>query len=402
MTDSVRNSRPVLLHLATDPIVLWWYFNGQIRFMSQAGLDVRAISSAGPWLTRFAAREQVQVDTVPMSRQVTPFGDLRVISRLIRKFKEHRPDILVAHQTKAGLLGMIAATLAGVPVRVYQNHGLALLTARGLRRIVLFSCEWLACRLAHRILCVSPSTRSEYLRLGLADPVKIRVIGQGSANGVDAINLFNSETLAGPGKALRERLGIGSSDVVLGFLGRISLEKGVHELLSSWAKIRDRYPQTHLLVGGPLDADDSATRELVRIAQTDRRCHWMGYVEDSGAFFAATDIFVFPSHREGIGSVLLEASAMAVPTIGNRLPGVVDAIVDQVTGTLVPKRDVKALVAAIERYIEQPALRREHGEAGRQRMLRDFRPERIWEGLLAEYRELLDSQVSSPSGAGRA
>ena len=123
--------------------------------------------------------------------------------------------------------------------------------------------------------------------------------------------------------------------------------------------------------------------------RTDARVHLLGHVRDMPALYAAMDLLVLPTYREGFPYVPMEAAAMALPVVATLVPGCVDAVVDGVTGTLVPPRDPAALAAAIARYLGDPDLRRRHGQAGRERVLRDFRPGDIWEATYQEYVRLL-------------
>src|SRR4051812_48429598 len=156
--DSVSRRRR-LLHVVTVPQT-FALLEGQTTFMSEHGFDVTGISSAGPFQQRFREREPVTLVTVEMPRRITPFKDVAALVRLVRAIRRIQPDIVHSHTPKGGLLGTIAAFIAGVPVRVYHMRGLPLMTATGTKRSILAATERALCGLATRVLCVSQSLRA--------------------------------------------------------------------------------------------------------------------------------------------------------------------------------------------------------------------------------------------------
>lgn len=378
-----------LVHITTVPDSLD-FFTGQIGYMKAQGLDVQAITSPGELLGVHAAREAIPVHAVAMARRVTPLRDLGSVARLWRLLRRLRPAIVHAHTPKGGLLGMVSAWLAGVPVRVYHLHGLPLTTAAGLKRFLLRASEKTACRLAHRVLAVSWSLRDEALAQGLCPPEKITVFRAGSINGVDALGTFNPERVGAKARdAVRARYGIPADALVVGFVGRVVRDKGLAELVESWQTLRGEFPDLHLLVVGPFEPQDPVPPEVERVLRGDPRIHLTGMCLDVPPLYAAMDVLALPTYREGFGVVAIEAGAMGLPVVATRIPGCVDAVRDGVTGTLVPARDGPALAQALRQYLRSPELRREHGRAGRRRVLHDFGQEAIWDAQFQEYLRLL-------------
>lgn len=381
-------ARPVVVHVMTVPLSLH-FLSGQVSFMRRAGFEVHAIASPGPALDAFGEQEQIAVHGVAMTRSITPAKDLRALWRLWRELRRIRPDIVHAHTPKGGLLGLIAAALAGVRVRIYHMRGLPFVTATGARRRVLRRLEQLSCRLAHRILAISHSTRAIAVDERICRRDKIGVV-RGGGNGVDADRRFVPGDVPA-GAAVRARHGIPPAALVIGFVGRLAREKGVAELATAWEELRAADPRVHLLVVGAVDEPDGAPAEIVERLRADPRVHLTGMIWDMPPVYAAMDVVALPTYREGLPNVPLEAAAMALPVVATRIPGCIDAVEDGVTGTLVPARDAQALAAALARYLADPALRAAHGSAGRRRVLADFRREGIWEGVAHEYRTLLAS-----------
>ncbi|HEV2131543.1 MAG TPA: glycosyltransferase family 4 protein [Longimicrobiaceae bacterium] len=378
-----------LLHITTVPVTLP-FLVGQIGYMQKRGLAVRALSSPGEDLGRFGEREGIPTHAVEMLRRISPLRDLAAVARIVRVIRRTRPEIVHAHTPKGGLLWMIAAALARTPVRIYHIRGLPLMGATGARRRLLRATEQVACRLAHQVYCVSHSVREVAISEGICPPEKVKVLLGGSGNGVDAGGRYDPARLD-PGTRLetRRRLRIPENAVVLGFVGRIVRDKGIVELATAWRTLRERHPQLHLLLVGPFEPQDPVPAETEAMLRSDPRVHLTGMDWETPPFYAAMDVVVLPTYREGFPNVPLEAAAMQLPVVATCIPGCVDAVQDGVTGTLVPPRDAAALEAALQRHIEDAELRRRYGRAGRERVLREFRQEAIWEALYQEYRRLL-------------
>ena len=219
---------------------------------------------------------------------------------------------------------------------------------------------------------------------------KITVLHHGSINGVAAETAFNPARVGDTVRAaVRERYGIPLNAEVVGFVGRVVRDKGLVELVEAWQTLRAERPELHLLVVGPFEPQDPLPPEVEKLLRTDPRVHLTGLNWDTPPLYAAMDVVVLPTYREGFGIVAIEAAAMELPVVATEVPGCVDAVQDSVTGTLVPPRHASALKEAIRHYLLDPELRRRHGRAGRERVLREFRQEDIWEELYGEYTRLL-------------
>jgi glycosyltransferase involved in cell wall biosynthesis len=322
-----------------------------------------------------------------MTRRITPLGDLVALWRLWRLLRRIRAEIVHAHTPKGGLLGMIAAWLAGTPVRVYHLRGISWATASGARRSLLRLADRTACRLAHRVLAVSRSTRTIAIDEGICEPDKIKILLGGSGQGVDAARFAPADESVR--FAARAQHRIPHDALVIGFIGRLVRDKGVIELARAWRRISPREPRLHLLLVGQLESTDATVGEALATLRLDPRVHYAGVDWDTPRLYAAMDVVALPTYREGFPNVALEAAAMAVPIVATSVPGCIDAVQDGVTGTLVPPRDATALADALQRYLASPALRARHGEAGRRRILAEFRREAILQAIAAEYRSLL-------------
>jgi glycosyltransferase involved in cell wall biosynthesis len=265
-------------------------------------------------------------------------------------------------------------------------------TATGLRRRLLLWTERTSCALAHRVLAVSHSMRKLAVEERLCRADQIAVPLGGSGNGVDAAGRFRP-LAPSVRAAVRARLGIPEDAVVIGFVGRLVRDKGIAELMAAWRALRQRDPRLRLLLVGWLDDLEPDLAPLGAALKADPRIHFTGPVTDTPPLYAAMDVLALPTYREGFPNAPLEAAAMTLPVVGTSTPGCLDAVEDGVTGALVPAGDAAALERALLGYLEDPALRARHGEAGRRRVLARFRREAIWEVVEAEYRALLAARA---------
>lgn len=378
-----------LVHITTVPLTLR-FFHGQIHYLQTHGYDVQIVSSGGTLLDEAAEREKVEVHAVAMSREIDPVRDVLSLVRLCRVLRQVRPDVVHSHTPKAALLGTIAARVTRVPAVAISIFGLPQMTRRGIAGRVLDGTAWVSCSLADAVWCDSQSIRTVVERRGLCSPRKLMVLGQGSVNGIDAEGEF-SRDIHGPAvrAEIRRQCGIPIDAVVLGFVGRITRDKGMHELASAWRQLARQYPSLHLLLVGPFETADPLAPGDEQLFRTHDRVHLAGLQQRVAPYFAAMDVCVLPSYREGFGVTNIEASAMELPVVSTAIPGCVDSVVDGVTGTLVPARDVAALVRAVSAYCDDPGVRERHGRAGRARVLKDFRQEVIWSELDQLYRRIL-------------
>lgn len=377
------------MYVTTVPQTLT-FLSGQARYLKARGFEVIAVSSPGDELQEFARLEGIKAYGIEMSRRITPARDGVALWRLYRLMRRLRPQIVHAASPKGGLLGITASWLARVPVRVYHMLGLPYMTAAGMRRRLLRATERVSCVLSNQVLCLSNSLMGVAVKEGLCPAEKVKVLGNGNLCGTDAVGVFSRERAGSDTRRLiRQRYGIPEDSMVIGYVGRVVRDKGMFELAGAWKRLRERMGSLHLLIVGAFEPQDPVGPEIEELFQEDRRIHLTGFVRDTPSYYAAMDVVVFPTYREGFGTIPIEANAMELPVVATRIPGCLDSVVDGVTGTLVPVRDAAALAGAVETYLCDPALRQRHGSAGRERVLRDFRPEIIWNAVDCEYRRLL-------------
>lgn len=381
-----------LIHITNVPESLV-FLRGQPRHMQDHGFDVEIVSSPGMALDAFGAQESVGVRGIAMKRSISPVADVGSIWNLVKYFRQDMPAIVHAHTPKGGLLGMISAWVARVPVRIYHIRGFPYMTATGMTRKLLMWSERLSCLLADTVLCVSPSIRKVAIEDGICPPDKIIVFGGGSGNGVDALGVFNPDRFSKAQRcSFRADLGIDEQDLVIGYVGRLAHDKGIDELAGAWQGLRNDFPTAHLVLVGREDERDPVSPQTLDALRRDDRVHFTGEVLDPSPMYSILDLKILPSYREGFGNVLIEAASMGVPTIACDIPGCRDAIQDGVTGSLIPAHDTEALCRAMHRYLKDEQLRTRHGDAGRKRVLAKFLNTQIWESVRSEYGRLLKAR----------
>lgn len=360
------------------------YIEGQGEYLREKGYEVAVVSSAGEEL-RKEEQEGNSTVVLEMAREISPLRDVFSLWRLVELMRRLQPKITNVATPKAGLLGGLAAWLCGVPCRYYTLHGLRCETATGWKRKVLMAAEVIACRCAHRVICVSESLRQKAIELGMVDGSRTVVLGGGSCNGVDAERFAPTEEGLRRGKQLREKLGIPGNAPVIGFVGRVTKDKGISELVEAYLGLRKEIPELRLLLVG--DVEDPLPAQTRQWIENERGIVRTGFVCDAADYYHAMDVLALASYREGFPIVVLEAGAAGKAVVAARATGVLDAVVDGVTGLLMPVGDAAALAAGLKKVIEDRELAAALGEAGRERVVREFRRERVWDALESEYRK---------------
>lgn len=364
------------------------FYAGQLAALRAAGAEVAFLSSPSEEVARQCADEGARFVPIDMKRALSPWRDARALAEVTVALRRLRPDLVNAGTPKAGLLGMIAAAGLRVPVRVHTLHGLRYETARGLQRRALWLAQRASCAAATHVVCVSRSLQRRGMETGVIAAGESVVIGDGSVNGVDVQHFQRSAEL---GRGLRRRLGIADDAPVAGYLGRLSRDKGMAELAAAWAQVRGG--GRWLVCAGELDETDPPDPRDLDALRGAGDVVFLGQVPDPRELLAAIDVLVLPTYREGFPTVALEAAAMELPVLATRATGCVDAVVEGVTGTLVPVGDAPAMAAALDRYLADPALRRRQGVAGRARVVERFRRDLVHDLTVDLYRTLLRGPV---------
>ena len=370
----------------TIPDTFLAFTKGQLSYLGDKGFEIIAITSPGDRFEEFRERERIKVYPVVMLREISPFRDVAALFRIIRIMLKERPSLVQGSTPKAGMLTMMAAAITDRPARLFFLRGVRHSELCGWKRRAVYSMEKLTCRLANRVLCTSPSVMKEAIESGIAAPKKTAVLHNGTGNGIDH-KRFDPHSF--DAKAIRAQWGISDDSSVVLLAGRIVRDKGVVELAECWSVLKKKFPNLYMIMAGSIEKEDPVPQAVLDYLKAEERVIMPGRVKDVAPLYSITDILVHPTYREGIPIAPLEASAMEVPVVATKVTGCVDAVVDGETGILVPPKDSAALAEAIEYLLEHPEERERMGKAGRERVVRDFRQEDVWEALYQEYVRLL-------------
>lgn len=380
-----------LLRIATVPVSLHLLLRGQFGFMRTQGFDVLTASAAGPEVE--AVREEgVDHVVIPFTRRITPWQDLLCLWRLIRLCRQYRPHIVHTHTPKAGLLGMLAARVAFVPVRIHTVAGIPGMEARGWRRMLLEFTERLTVYCATRVYPNSHGLRVYMEKLGIS-PLKLKVLGMGSSNGIDSRHFSRDSCLQQKADALRRHHGIQPGEIVFCFVGRVVRDKGIVELVDAFQQLKKSMPAWLFIVGHTEEELDPLPEQTWADIKGDSHIVIPGFQPDVRPLMVAADIFILPSYREGFPNVVLQACALEVPCIVTDITGSNEIITHEKNGLVVRPKDTDALRRAMESLASEPALRTEFAALARKRVIDNFDQRAMWNLLLAEYRALIETCV---------
>ncbi|MPY67630.1 glycosyltransferase family 4 protein [Deinococcus sp. SDU3-2] len=356
------------LYAFTVPATALVFYTSHLRDLQRRGHRVHLVSDPEPpgVVREVVRRSGVTFHAVPMRREIRLRADLASLAAMVRTVRRVRPDVLNFTTPKGALLAGLAGAVHRVPLRVYNMMGLRSETARRTPlaplRPLLLAMEWLTCACAHEVICISPSNRDEAIALGLVRPGKIRVLGSGSAAGIPVERYARPDPAAV--QALRGRLNLPEGTPVVGFVGRLVLQKGLTELLEAWPLVHACFPQARLLLVGELDPANPLPAAVRRALDTGRGIVRLDAEADMSRVYPLMSVFTLPSLHEGLGMVLLEASAAGVPTVVTDGAGVRDTNLPGITGLQVPAGDVPALALALQRLLADPAWARRLGQQG--------------------------------------
>ena len=386
------NNRPSkkLIRITTIPMALHVLLPGQMKFMSENGFKVIMISADGENLDKVIENEKCQHIIVPMTRKITPWQDLLCLFQLIKIFRKEKPDIVHSHTPKAGLLGMMAAKISGIKIRIHTVAGLPLMEESGLKYALLKQIEKITYSVANHVWPNSNSLYNFIKKNNLADAYKLKVIGQGSTNGV-SITRFNKETLDKNFlTVIKGNINYDTASVYLLCIGRLVKHKGIVELVNVFSLLKKNYPHLKLILVGIFESSlDPLPKKILKQIVDDPCIINVGWSDNAEYYMSLAHYFVFPSYREGFPNVLLEAGAIQLPVICSNIPGNTDIIIHNETGLLFEKKNEKDMYQKLKYALDNPKKMLSMANKLQHYIKFWYEREMYWKILLEEYNKLI-------------
>lgn len=347
-----------LIRITTVPISLEKLLENQLTFMSNY-FDVTAISANKERLTQFGIDNKIKTKHIELTRKITPLQDFKTLWQLYKFLKKEKPEIVHSHTPKAGIIGMLASKLAGVPNRLHTVAGLPLLEATGIKRKVLNFVEKLTYASATKVYPNSNGLKQIIIKANFCKKEKLKIIANGSSNGIDT-NYFNTKLYSENDKIqLRKKLNIKPTDFVFVFVGRLVSDKGINELVAAFTLLNNKQQVTiKLLLVGSFETEfDPLSKETLEEIKRNKNIIMVGYQQDVRPYFAIANALTFPSYREGFPNVVLQAGAMNLPSIVTNINGCNEIIEDRKNGLIIPVKDTNTLLEAMKLVIENETLK---------------------------------------------
>ena len=385
---------PKLIRITTVPISLKLLLAGQIKFLRDQGWEVLMVSADGRELPQVIKAEGSKHEIIPFTRKITPFQDLKCLWQLYQLIKREKPDIVHTHTPKAGLLGMIAAKLAGVRIRIHTLAGIPYMVAEGGKRGLLENMEKLTYSHATHVWPNSNGLKNFVIENKLCPPDKLTVIGKGSSNGVD-LKKFNREVLKENHLvAATMRILPGEDDFIILSVGRLVKDKGIQELVDAFLSSKI-VGKSKLVLLGSFEQDlNPLDPETIKIITDHPRIVQIDWTDHVAHYLALADVLVHPSHREGFPNVLLEAGAMELPIICSDIIGNTDVITQQKTGLIFPVKNVEVLKEAMEfAYVKRDKMAELAANLYRE-IIENYDREKIQREILTQYQLILTGSDS--------
>lgn len=368
------------------------FFDGQFKYLTDQGYEIVVVSSDAPNTDAFCKRNGVRFVPLNIPRSVSPMAIVKAVKSICSLIRKEKADAVFGHTPVGALCAMIAARLCGVKNRVYYRHGLIYTTMKGLKHTIFKAEEKFVASLATSVINVSHFLSKLAVADGLNKSEKQYVIGHGTCGGIDAQNIFNPSLVdADKLLILKKKLGLNDADIVFGFCGRICNDKGIPELVDAFELFQKLHSniKAKLLFIGRFDTRDGISEEKKQQIESNSEIVISGHIDkvEIPYYYSMLDVFVFPSHREGFGMCVVEASAMEKPILDSRAHGCVDAIVEHETGEYI---DLSAdgICKGMELMLDEE-LREKLGKSGRKRVLEWYDFQVMWPLVSDLYKKIL-------------
>lgn len=377
-----------LIRITTIPLSLDLLLSGQLNYMNSV-YEVIAVASEDAYLKKIGVKESVKTYTLEMSRKISPMLDIVSVIKLFLFLKKEKPLIVHSHTPKAGILAMIAAKCAGIPIRLHTVAGLPLMEEKGLKRNILESVEKLTYCCATMVYPNSEGLQDYILANKFTKFNKLKIIGNGSSNGINTNYYSPEQVSSNQRKILKTKLGIKDVDTVFIFVGRLVGDKGINEVVASFKKIISQNLNVKLLLIGmyenDLDPLDDLTQQEIN---SNKNILFGGYQVDIRPYLAISKALVFASYREGFPNVVLQAGAMGLPSIVTNINGCNEIIKDGKNGIIIPVKDIVAIEKAVLKVLTEQDFFASLQSNAREMITSRYEQKLIWSAILEEYKQI--------------
>ena len=385
MSATSPDGRPKVCLVAATPLTIHFFFRKFVVALAEWA-DVTLVFNEGVDTEVQPLALPADIIALPIARRIAPLRDLVCLVKLFGIFRSRQFDLVITLVPKAGLLASLAAMASRVSVRLHIFQGEVWSSKSGFLRLVLKTCDRITAASSTALLAVSASEKTFLLDEKVVGSKDIEVLGQGSISGVDTA-LFRPDRDAR--REWRTGFGIEEDERLILFLGRINRDKGVGELIDAGRRLLRDVSDVKIAFVGPDEENLIRGMGSAFGNQLGTRVICPGLTRTPEKWLNAADVLVMPSHREGFGVVALEAAACEVPVVATGIHGLTDAVVDGVTGMLVPPRNADALHEALSTLLAQPELRARLGREGRMRAVAEFEQEVVVKRYVDFVSELL-------------
>ncbi|ASQ46400.1 glycosyltransferase family 4 protein [Legionella clemsonensis] len=390
MAKKIESAR--IARVSTVPLFVYTLLRTQVEAIANTGAEVTIITSPGDLHHSIQPICNCQYEHVKIAREISIISDLKTLIKLVMLFHVKKFDIVHSNTPKAGLLCAIAAKLTGTPIRLHTFTGQTWATASGIKRAILKFCDKVISRLNTHCYADSPSQQDYLIKNKVIHEKKISVLGKGSLAGVNLSRFSQSNFSEVDKKAVCDSLNIKKDQLVVLFVGRVTRDKGIFELIESFGQLLENNVDAVLLIVGPFEQDIEQKARMHAQKHCKKNVIFVGFCPQPEKFMAIADILCLPSYREGFGTVVIEAAAMEVPAIGTKIYGLTDAIVDGETGLLVEPKNVEQLTVALKTLASNPELRQKMAKNAKARAIREFDSGAFGDLVINDYKNLLNNE----------
>lgn len=379
-----------ICHVTSIDFTLKFMLQNKLRFLKNQGYEVYAVCSPGKWIKDIESHG-IKVKTTTIKRKIAIISDLILFWKLFFFFKKEKFHIVHTHTLKPEFWAQIAAKLAGVPIIVNTIHGFIFGEKSSLKQRFFIFLQRIAARYSDVIFSVSKAMINIAIEKKVYKPHLLRYLGRDIDTNRFNASRFSKEFILNK----KKQLGIEPNKKIIGIVARLVQEKGYLELFQAFRKVLDKFPNTLLLIVGPGEPEkrDAIDPKIVKRYNIQNNVIFLGERTDVDEIYSLIDIFVLPTHREGVGASILEASSMEKPVIVSKIGGCPEAVEHEKTGILIPLKDVEKLYQAIIYLFNNPEKAREMGTLGRRKILKEFNQALIFDRMKTEYERLIKEKL---------